>query len=668
MLVLGVSGGPDLVYTDSQVGRAIGIVHDTAAALLDDGKVVAAIEEERLNRIKHTSKGPVSAIKFCLDAYGVRLQDIDKLAIAGDEVALNRALSFRDFQLRHVAPFPDARGLLHELLQTGLEDDIEDHKLCFVHHHLAHAMSAHAQSGFHKSLVFTTDGGGDNISGMLLNANGTSLDLLQTLNIPNSLGMFYLQVTRYLGYEMHDEYKIMGLAPYGDPARYRKLFDTFYQLLPNGGHTIRMNLPSDLAGVAPLRKRGDPIEQVHKDIAAALQEALEKIVFHILSHYRRLTGMTKLCLAGGVAHNCTMTGKLLYSGLFEDMFVHPASHDAGLAVGAALCQFSNGEQKTSRPVSRLEHVYWGTNIGNQETIHKTLHRWTDLIDIEHVDDITQRSAQLLADGAVIGWVQGRSEFGPRALGNRSIIADPRPANNKVIINQMVKKRESYRPFAPSILEEYVHEYFDIPREIKWLPFMNFVVKVRADKREVLGATTHVDGTARVQTVSRQTNPMFWEVINAFLERTGVPVLLNTSFNNNREPIVDSVRDAVVSFLTTQLNYLVVGNYLVSKRNVDYHGYLNLIPTLPLYATLVRTRKYLSRTEMAIGHEISNTYNRLHNAPISSAALDLLMMADGRKTLADLLDDQGVNDAESVKRLCEELQELWALRVISLDPR
>jgi len=267
---------------------------------------------------------------------------------------------------------------------------------------------------------------------------------------------------------------------------------------------------------------------------------------------------------------------------------------------------------------------------------------------------------------VVGWVQGRSEFGPRALGNRSIVADPRPAENKDIINSMVKKREAYRPFAPAVLEEYADEFFKLPRPDMSSPFMTFVVQVREEKRELLKATTHVDGTARIQTVSRSTNSSFWKLIDEFRKRTGVPVLLNTSFNNNAEPIVDSVQDAIVCFLTTKLHYLSVGNYLVSKKNIDRAAYLTLVPQLPPYARLTQTKKFVSNDQTATFFEIGNTYAKQFAVEVSPDIFHLLSMADGKATLGDLLSGPGKFQADP-NAIVDELVELWSKRVVKLKP-
>jgi carbamoyltransferase len=668
MLVLGISGGIDLIYQNRSYLVPSTELHDSAAALVKDGEILAAIEEERLTRIKHTNKGPVSAIRYCLDKHKVRLKNIDKLVVAGDEEILAKYLRYRDLPHIEMAPVATPKGLVRQLLIDGLDEDISDEKIFFVPHHFSHALSAYAVSGFDKSLILIMDGGGDASSGLVANIPGKSFDLLRHFPIRKSLGIFYLNVIQYLGYRLFDEYKVMGLAPYGDPSKYRSLFRKYYELLPNGDYSIKIDLPDDLSILGPPRKKKDPITQIHKDIAAALQEALENIVFHLATHFRKETGQKNLCLAGGVAHNCTLNGKLLYSGIFEDIFVQPAAHDGGLALGAAFYPFLNGYADRTIKNKRLDHVYFGTDIEDGESIKREISQWSEHLDYKHMNNVSGETAKLLADGNVIGWVQGQSEFGPRALGNRSIVADPRPAENKNIINEMVKKREGYRPFAPSVMEEFADEYFELPTGKRTYDFMTFVVKVKKDKQAVLGATTHVDGSSRIQTVSRMTNRRYWELINDFREITGVPVILNTSFNNNVEPIVDSVEDAIVSFLTTKLHYLVVGEYLVWKKQNSISCYKSLSPKLPLYSQLISTQYYETFDRMTAKYEVASTIDSRHNTKISPLAYEILRHADGDKTLKDLMEETKITGSEAEIELLEEMNELWALRVIKLTPR
>lgn len=666
MLVLGYTGGLDLVHQNRSFLFPAGWLHDSAAVLVEDGKILSGIEEERLNRIKHTNKAPVAAIRFCLETRKASIKDIDRFYVAGSEMFMARGIRKTDLSRVSSEPLPSPRGLIHEILQRGLGEDIDDDKIYFVPHHLAHAVSAYAVSGFDQSLIFTADGGGDDIAGMVATAHKDSINIISKTPMLKSLGLFYLSVIEFIGFGLFEEYKVMGLAPYGNPSRYRSVFQGLYELRPGGDYVFNMDLPDCLSHLCRPRKRKDPVEQVHKDIAASLQESLEKITFHILSHHRKETEQTNLCLAGGVAHNCTLNGKILYSGLFDNVFVQPASHDGGLALGAALYPFMNGNQ-ASVP-SRFDHVYIGSDIGASEAIHSSLEDWNEFIEFEHVTNIAEQTARLISEGSVIGWVQGRSEFGPRALGNRSIVADPRPAENKELINQMVKKREGYRPFAPAVLEEYAAEFFEIASENWLFPFMVFVAQVRGDKRDILKATTHVDGSARIQTVSKSTNPKFWELINAFREIVGIPVLLNTSFNNNVEPIVNSVEDSIVCYLTTQLNHLVVGDYLISKRRKETIDYLNLKLALPLYVRLVQTRSHLPNRTMNTAHAITTTSSEMQNLTISQEMFSLLSGANGNKTVAELIAQERIHDPEKVRTLAEELQNLWVARRIILKPR
>ncbi|KRQ09642.1 carbamoyltransferase family protein [Bradyrhizobium manausense] len=664
MLCLGVSGGLDKVY-ECRPELPSTFLHDGAAVLVRDGRVIAAVEEERLNRVKHSNKFPSRSIQYCLEAAGVRLGDVDRIAFYATEAYCNTMLE-RLFVSQPSDAIPiDARLLLRTMLAQEFNTELDPTRISFVSHHQAHAVSAFAMSGFEKSLILAIDGGGEFLSGLVAIGDGSEVNQLESFPESNSLGLFYLETIRYLGYSLFDEYKVMGLAPYGDPVPYRKLFEQFYELGDYGGYRVHLDrIGPALVRNIQVRRKGMPFTQQHRDVSASLQEALERIVFHILRHYREATGMTRLCLAGGVAHNCTVNGKLLYSGLFEDIFVQPAAHDAGCALGAAL--MASREIGQSAPRERLQEVYWGPDLGTEHCVEQELSAWVGHLDIERSDDVAGRAADLMANGAVIGWVQGRSEFGPRALGNRSILADPRPAANKDRINAMVKKREGYRPFAPSVLEEDAPEYFDLPAGLREFPFMNFVVRVHESKRDLLGAITHIDGTARLQTVSRKSNPSYWGLIDEFKKRTGIPVVLNTSFNNNAEPIVDSVADAVATFLTTELDALVVGPFLVRKRAVTLDDWTSLAVSLPPYASLYRVRAHTARDRQDTVCEVRTTVSGGGAVRISDELFDLLMRVKGEAVLRDLFDSM-VLDRTKREALVEELRGLWEQRRVRLHP-
>lgn len=664
MLCLGLAGGLNRVQ-DNPLNLTGAFLHDGAAVLVRDGHVVAGIEEERLNRIKHSNKFPASSIRFCLDTAGVALRDLDAIGFYATEDYCN-ALLAQLFAGQPDTPVPlDARLVLQQLLAREFRTEVDPATIHFVGHHEAHAVSAFAMSGFDESLVLAIDGYGDFLSGMVAHGRDGAVTTLETFSQAQSLGLFYLAVTRFLGYSPFDEYKVMGLAPYGHAGVYRDLFARLYALDANGGYRVFTDrVGPALVAAGAVRRRGAAFTQQHSDVAAALQEALERIVLHVLTDRRAKTGLANLCLAGGVAHNCTVTGKLLYSGLFDDIFVQPAAHDAGCALGAAL--MLSAERGHPAPKTRLREVYWGTPIADDDAVARDLGAWGGFLDLARSDDIAGDAADLLADGAVIGWVQGRSEFGPRALGNRSILADPRPAANKDRINAMVKKREGYRPFAPSVIEEAAHTYFDLPDDRHDYPFMNFVVPVRVEHRARLGAITHVDGTARLQTVSRDTNPAYWGVIAAFGQRTGVPILLNTSFNNNAEPIVDSVEDAVATFLTTDLDALVVGPFLARKRAVAARDWWRLGIALPPYVRLQQTRGLSGDGAVETRREIRTSFSSRAGTVVSRGVFDALMtLADGGCGLGDLRHHADAAGGEAT--MLAEIRALWEQRLVRLHP-
>jgi carbamoyltransferase len=662
VIVLGVSGGFDAIDSN-EFKFPYSFAHDSAAVLLRDGAVVAAIEEERINRIKHTNRLSVQAVAFCLAESGLRLADVDCLAFYCSEPWLD-ALTLKGFLFEgNRLGLLGVRRLLQYLFERELGTALPLDRFRFVPHHRAHAVSAHWMSGFPSSLVTTLDGYGDDLSGSISAADGSRLDTLRTYTVAQSLGHYYLAGISVLGYRLFDEYKVMGLAPYGDPAAFRDLFRTFYTLGPDGDYAIHLDRMTGLFDVCPVRERGGAFLQVHKDVAAALQESLETIVLHVLRHYRNVTARTRLCLAGGVAQNSSLNGTILRSGLFDDVFVQPAAYDAGCALGAAMDACLAHD---ALPNVRLEHVYWGTPIARGGALEPQLQAWQPLVSCGRMQDRSTAVAQLLAQGAVIGWVQGRSEFGARALGARSILADPRPAANKDLINAMIKKREAYRPFAPSVLEEHLHEYFEVPPHVDRLPFMTFVVPVRERWRACLGAVTHQDGTARVQTVSRSAAPRFWELIDAFRQVTGLPLLLNTSFNNNVEPIVDDVGDAVTCFLTSGLHYLVIDDFLVQRQPRTAWSLSGFAIAHPAFALLRQESRMLSGMMKRTSLTLSCNHNGGRSTPVSPEAYRLLLQCDGRTTIGDML-AAGGGDGFVPSALEAELLDLLQQRLIRLIP-
>lgn len=663
MLVLGWHGG----WTgdaDGDPPRSAGgdlLGHDGAAVLMRDGVIVAGIEEERLSRVKHSRAFPARAIRFCLAEAGAQLSDLDAIATDTSEPFLDSWV-FRSGVEEPERMAAGGRQWIAELFRREFDEEVEP-KLRFCRHHLAHLYASYHASGFDEALGVCLDAAGDGPSGLIAECREGRVKPVRQIPIEQSLGYFYTRSIALLGYRLFDEYKVMGLAPYGDPAVYRSLFSRMYALEPEGRFTLvteaeRQALLEEARLTKAVRPKGGAFTQQHRDIAAALQEALERIADHAVGHAQRVTGARNLCLGGGVAHNCSMNGRLLRSGRFDNIYVQPAAHDAGNALGAAL-----SVEATAPRRGLMTHVYFGTGTGGVVQAAERLRRWAPLISIRQVDDAARTAAGLIADGLVIGWVQGRSEFGPRALGNRSILADPRPAENKSIINEMVKKREGYRPFAPSVLQERLHDFFDVPPQVTALPFMTVVVSVREEKRSLLGAVTHVDGTARVQTVSATDNPRYHALIKAFGVATGVPMVLNTSFNNHAEPIVDSVDDAVVCFLTTGIHRLVVEDWVVEKIP-DVAGapaLRDLVVRLPGNKRLV-----LRRAGAGVQHLIESDGSAPfagRPAPVSPDVYALLQRCDPESTVAEGSAALGL-DPETVAL---EVFDLWQNRLVTLSP-
>ncbi|MCH9696797.1 MAG: carbamoyltransferase [Gammaproteobacteria bacterium] len=664
MIVLGLAGGFDPVY-ESHFDFDADLLHDAAAVLVKDGVVLAGIEEERLNRIKHTNKIWHQSVQFCLKQAEMTFADIDQIAVYVSEPFLDASLKQLRLIKSEMADVEDGRAMYQYLFKREFDVDLPRHIFTFVNHHLAHAATAYYMSGFQRSLVLTVDGSGDNVSTTIVDVNGNDFKTLMSKPVEQSLGFFYLDVIRFLGYKIFDEYKVMGLAPYGNPERFSDLFESFYTVLPDGDYTLHreqiVNLYQELAP----RRVDQPFEQIHKDLAAALQIALETIVMHMLSHFQHVTGHRNLALAGGVGQNSSMNGKIMQSGIFEHVFAPSFAADSGCAYGAALYVAHQDNPQLSFKV--VDHAYWGTPTLSGRELFESLHKWSHFVSIEKMTDRAGQVSDLIIDGKVIGWVQGRSEFGPRALGNRSIIADPRLASHKDTINAMIKMRESYRPFAPSVLDDYVGDFFELPEAQYQFPFMAFVLPVKANCREQLAAITHIDGSARLQTVSRDNNPEYWELIDRFRAKTGVAMLLNTSFNNNAEPIVDSADDAVVCYLTSGLDYLVIGDYLLTKLQWNHEQMSHLVPALPKSARLIQEDCYRNNQQRSSQSYIEWNYDKSSRQEIANCMHRVLHMADGCTPLSKLCDQAGFKDQIETD-IYPSLMELWSARFITMSPR
>ena len=668
MLTLGLSGHFGSDDTDLAPGMPRSYSHDAAACLVADGQLIAAAEQERFNRIKHTTKFPADAIQSCLDQAGITAREIDAVGYYFGELFSDRALNTWYAAIPSL-PTRTARQVIKDRLREEFAWDLSDERFHFHPHHLTHARASFTRSGLHEALVVVMDGRSEDDSTSIFRAAGDKLEKLATYNVAQSLGLFYMAAISVVRYGFGDEYKVMGLAPYGDPTVYRDVFKTMYTLQDDGQFeltqgTADLNFAASTfldAGLWP-RRAGEPITQQHKDFAAGLQEMLETVSMHVVRHWQAETGLSKLCFVGGVAHNSSLNGVILRSGLFDEVFVHPASHDAGAAEGAALETARNLGNRPARS-PRMRSAALGRPLGDDAEIERTLETWSEWVEFEQSEDIVATSAALLADGAVLGWAQGRSEFGPRALGNRSIIADARPAENKDRINAMVKKREAFRPFAPSVNPEDAATYFDLTPTEADHEFMSFVVQVRRERRAELGAVTHVDGSARLQIVDPETNGIYYRLIKKFGELTGTPVILNTSFNNDAEPIVETRDEVVTCFLTTELDALVMGDYLVRRRGYAAH---------PLEHMVLRPRPVTRlRMEWTARHGVRAQVREVYldltagaHAEVSAEAFEVVKAADGTATIGELTARLGTTLTDALR---EELFSLWQRRMFWLSP-
>jgi carbamoyltransferase len=570
---------------------------NASAAIVCNGRLIAAVEEERFNRVKYAAGFPAQAIRYCLREAGLALSDIDHVGVPRNPYArlvtkIFYALRIPSFARDRVKVLTKFTGMREALAQTF---DSDPAKLAAqfhrIEHHQAHLASTFFVSPFERAAVLSADGLGDFASTMWASGDGERLRVEGSIAFPHSLGLYYTAVTQYLGFlKFGDEYKVMGLAAYGEPEQL-SMFREIVQFDPRSrGNGFRLGLEYFLhhrtgpemswaeADKTPTlgklfsdemprrlglaRQPEEPLQQRHRNLASSLQARLEEVYLGMLKKLAESTGRKALCLAGGVAFNCVANGKIFEHTPFEQVYVQPAAGDAGLAVGAA---FHVWHQILGKPRSFvMDHAYWGPGFTSAEIrnaigasrVAKTGYAVAELPE----EELIRRAAAIIADGKILGWFQGRAEWGPRALGNRSIIADPRRPEMKEILNQRIKHREIFRPFAPSILAEAIGEWFARSHPS---PFMTLAYPVRPEKRDKIPAPTHVDGTARLQTVTREANPRYWKLLRAFGDATGVPVVLNTSFNDN-EPIVCRPEEALDCFLRTQMDALVLGDFLVTK--------------------------------------------------------------------------------------------------------
>jgi carbamoyltransferase len=565
---------------------------DSSAAIFVDGKMIAAIEEERFRRVKHWAGFPDQAIAFCLQEAGVGFEDVDYFSIGRDP----RAKFWNKLKYLAAHPFGNVSVILDRLSNSKKAATIEQElarlsgisasefrqKTLNIEHHRSHIASAFFASPFDEAACLSVDGSGDFSTTMTASGKGNKFEVLNSVDFPHSIGLLYTAFTQLLGFPHYgDEYKVMGMAPYGKPV-YTEQLKKVIQFTSNGFFKLDLSYfrkatsgvisyGSDHTPVVaplfsekmeksfgPARKKEEPLSDYHKDLAASVQRITELALFHLLEHLHIKTGMTNVCIAGGVAQNSVANGKITANSAFKNVYIPSAGHDAGISMGAAL--YAQHQINGLPRQSPVFSAYTGSRYSNEEIKHLLKQRNVEFEELDE-NELYDRVAEKLMDAGVIGWFCGRAEFGPRALGGRSIIADPRRTDAKEILNAKIKRRESFRPFAPSVLKEYVNEYFECHEPV---PFMEKVFPVRPEKRGMIPAVTHVDGSGRLQSVDSEVSPRYYRLIDTFRKKTGVPILLNTSFNEN-EPIVNHPEEALNCFLRTSMDMLVMENIVVTRK-------------------------------------------------------------------------------------------------------
>ncbi len=552
--------------------------HDSAAALLKDGVVVAACQEERLSRKKHDSDFPVNAVKYVLAEAGVRPEELDAVGFYDKPL-----LKFERMLSTYVATFPRSFASFRKAMPLWIREklwipsmirkELAPYKgpIFFAEHHMSHAASCFLVSPYEEAAILTVDGVGEWATASYGVGKGNDITLFKEIRFPHSLGLLYSAFTYYLGFKVNSaEYKVMGLAPYGKPVHFDRIMKDMIHLNEDGSFKLDMKYFSYDYGLrmtngafddffgGPPRKPETWMAEREFDIAASVQKVCEEVVLTMANYIHKDTGLDNLCMAGGVALNCVANGRIVRETPFKNLFVQPAAGDAGGAVGVAHYVANTLGKEPRGPA--WTHAYLGPAYTDDEA-----RRYFDSqgarYEVLSDEELPRRTAALLAEGNVVGWHQGRMEFGPRALGGRSILADPRDAKMRDTLNMKIKFREGFRPFAPSALADKASEWFDLACES---PYMLLVAQVREGKRTI-PSVTHVDNSARIQTVTRETSPLYYDLIREFEKITGVPILINTSFNVRGEPIVCTPHDAYLCFMRTNMDHLVVGHLLLDKK-------------------------------------------------------------------------------------------------------
>ncbi|MCK1502133.1 carbamoyltransferase N-terminal domain-containing protein [Bradyrhizobium sp. 188] len=661
MFTLGLSGGLDLVH-EQRLDAPENYTYDGAAVLLKDGVVVAALEQERLDRIKRSNKFPMGAISFCLRSHGLTLSDLSSIAYYADERAADALLTRMYLARPEFRQRLSARGLLHTTLQRALGCDVELSKLRFYEHKLTHAACAMHQSGFAESLVFVIDNAGGLYAGRRQPDGAVAMETL-ALTVPaKSIQKLCHAILPFLGLGLFDEYKALAMSMQGNADVFRDAVSRLYDLLPDGDYRLHLDrVPALIDQIEPSRS-GVELQQRHYDFAASLQEAMEEIVLHVLSHYRAKTGLRHLCVAGGMAENVEINSSLMYSGLFDEVFVHPIAHDAGCALGAAL--LSSQDDGMPAPRERVQSVQWGSEPEPGPQVEAELERWRDFVGFERNNDVIRRAAKAIAEGSLVAWLEGRSDFGSHALGSRNVLARTDATEMGERLRLALGRQEVHHRPALLIRDQDIRSWCELPAQYQAVPFQTFTLRVREQRRAEAGAALYANGKAKVQTVSQRQKPRLYRLLGELGLMTGSAAMLSASFNRSSEPTVESVEDAVASFVGSELDYLIVGDFIAERKDVRDEARMRLRISLPPFVQLVRSRGWPERQRRTLRDEMCTTYAPGRRRTITRMLADLLADVESEVPLKDLL-----SRAEPQHRaeLMDEIASLATVGIIVLRP-
>jgi len=637
--------------------------YDGAAVLVEDGIVIAAMEEERLNRVKRSNKFPVEAIRYCLSSGGLQISDLDRIAYYVDENAANNAL---DRMFATAAPgtsHPDARALFSAVLLREFGSQPDPAKLAFYEHKLTHAACAMHQSGFDSCLVCVLDNAGGVYHGTRGKDGLVSLDPITATEPADSLQKLCHAVLPNLGLGFFDEYKAYGMAPYGQSGKYQAELGQLYELHAGGRYELKLAQAAPLLQSLHEREAGlnDAFRQ---DLAASLQEALERIVLHMLAHHRAESGANKLCLAGGMAENVGLATAILEAGLFDDVFVHPVAYDAGCALGAALLA-SQDLGAVSQP-DRVTHLRWGSAPEDLGPLDQQISAWSQFVAFEPVSDVARLAAELVSGGSTLGWIAGRSEFGTHALGSRNAFADIGNPSNSAHLHQCLGRDETYRPLAAVVREDDLEFWTGSTGGTPNFPFQTFALPIRPDLRARIPAALDRDGRARLQTVARASSQVLWEILTHLQEISGTAAMLSSSLNRSSEPTVETVEDAIACFLNSKLDYLIIGHFVASRVPVEQEQRATMLLALPPHLQLLKIEDYGQGCKSKPVFALRSTAGEVADQSITRQLGQLLTDLDPAATLAQQFERDSLYG--SVQRsVMAEIEVLWSRGLIKLRP-